>query len=134
MARLTGVLRSLAWLKWRGARPGGGHLGWAHYCHENGDLPAAEAQAQTALAKTSDLRQPLGLIAANRLLGELAMQRGNHDIARIHRRESLALAEACAAPYKIVLTQLALAGFHVATWNVRSHGIFSLPPAPSGCG
>jgi ATP/maltotriose-dependent transcriptional regulator MalT len=92
-----------------------GHLCWARYHRETGDLRAAEQQAQTALAKATNPRQPLGLIAANRLLGELATQRGDHGTGLSHLRDSLALAERCEAPYEIALTQTVLAELHLAT-------------------
>ncbi|HUG14147.1 MAG TPA: hypothetical protein VMM78_03940, partial [Thermomicrobiales bacterium] len=104
------------WLSWSGAVLGqvAGHLGWARCYRETGDLAAAEQHARTALSKASDPRQPLGLIAAHRLLGELASQRGAHAVAHEHLRESLSLAERCEAPYEIALTQTALAELCVA--------------------
>jgi tetratricopeptide (TPR) repeat protein len=105
------------WLAWSGAVLGQveGHLGWARYHRETGDLPAAEEQAQTALAKASDPRQPLGLLAAHRLLGELATDRGDHSTAQDHLRDSLTLAERYKAPYEVALTQIALANLHLTT-------------------
>ena len=60
-------------------------------------------------------RQPLALLAAHRLLGELDTDAGRFDGARGHLAASLALADACAAPYERALTLLALAECHAAT-------------------
>ena len=99
------------WLAWSGAVLGQvqGHLGWARYHRQAGDLDAAEAQAQTAFEQASNPRQPLGLIASHRLLGELATERGNHESAATHLSASLALADACAAPFERALTLVAQA-------------------------
>ena len=99
------------WLAWSGAVLGQveGHLGWARYHRQIGALDAAEAQGRTALAKASDPRQPLGLIASHRLLGDLATECGDYDSAQAHLSKSLALADACAAPFERALTLVALA-------------------------
>jgi hypothetical protein len=56
----------------------------------------------------------LALIAAHRLLGELNTDTGRFDGAAIYLNASLALADACAAPYERALTLLALAERHAA--------------------
>lgn len=92
-----------------------GHLGWARYHRTVGDLAAAEEQARTALAKATDPRQPLGLIASHRLLGELATEGNEFDDAGSHLRDALELADACVAPFECALTLVALAELDLAT-------------------
>ena len=62
-------------------------------------------------------RQPLALLAAHRLLGELDTEAGRYADAARHLTASLALADACAAPYERALTLLALAALHAAQGN-----------------
>jgi DNA-binding CsgD family transcriptional regulator len=98
------------WLGWSGAVLGRaeGQLGWATYHRAGGDLPAARAHAEAALAAATTPRQPLALLAAHRALGEIATDDQRAE-ARTHLDRALALAEACAAPYERALTLLALA-------------------------
>jgi DNA-binding CsgD family transcriptional regulator len=49
-------------------------------------------------------RQPLILLATERLLGELDTAAGRYEAADHHLRSALALAEACQAPYERALT------------------------------
>src|SRR5205823_4838318 len=81
------------------------------------DLPAAPARehAARALAEASAPRQPLALLAAQRLLGELDTAAGRHADAAAHLDAALALADACAAPYERALTLLAQAELRAAT-------------------
>ncbi|HYI14543.1 MAG TPA: hypothetical protein VEX37_04085, partial [Thermomicrobiales bacterium] len=99
------------WLAWSGAILGQveGHLGWAQYYRKASDLAAAEEQARIALDKASHPRQPLGLIASHRLLGELATERRDLDAAASHLHDALTLADSCAAPFERALTLVALA-------------------------
>jgi DNA-binding CsgD family transcriptional regulator len=105
------------WLAWSGAVLGRaeGALGWAAYHRTAGDSDQARQHAGQALAHATEPRQPLALLAAHRLLGELATAAGQHTEAQTHLSEALALADACAAPYERALTLLALAELHVAT-------------------
>ncbi|HEX5501606.1 MAG TPA: AAA family ATPase [Thermomicrobiales bacterium] len=114
------------WLAWSGAVLGRaeGALNWAGYHRRAGDLTLAREHAERALAQASDPRQPLALLAAHRLLGELAAAAGDHTGAAAHLAESLALAEACAAPYERALTLLAWAEAHAAT---GAHGAARAP-------
>src|SRR5207248_6497790 len=91
-----------------------GPLGWAAYHRAAGDLGAARAHGERALARAAEPRQPLALLAAHRLLGELDTAAGRHADAAAHLDQALALAGACAAPYERALTLLALAGLRVA--------------------
>ncbi len=99
------------WRAWSGAVLGRseGALSWAHFHRAAGDLAAAREAARRALDHAADPRQPLVLLAALRLLGELATTAGCYAEAGTHLEESLALADACEAPYERALTLLALA-------------------------
>jgi DNA-binding CsgD family transcriptional regulator len=99
------------WLAWSGAVPGrseGAQLR-ARYWAQTGDLARARNEAGAALALASSPRQPLALLAAHRLLGELGIAAGDREAAEAHLSASLALAQACAAPYERALTLLAMA-------------------------
>jgi DNA-binding CsgD family transcriptional regulator len=104
------------WLAWSGAVLGlaEGELGWAAYHRAASDLATAGEHAARALAHASAPRQPLALLAAHRLLGELDTAAGRHAGAAVHLAAALALAEACAAPYERALTLLAQAALHGA--------------------
>ncbi|MGN6564505.1 MAG: response regulator transcription factor, partial [Thermomicrobiales bacterium] len=99
------------WLAWSGAVLGQveGQLGWAAYHRAAGDLTLAHEHAERALTHATEPRQPLALLAAHRLLGELATADGRYAEARSHLDTALALADACAAPYERALCLLALA-------------------------
>ena len=105
------------WLAWSGAVLGQseGQLGWAAYRRAAGDPAQARQAAERAIAHAAEPRQPLALLTAHRLLGELAADSGEHADAVDHLAESLALAEVCAAPYERALTLLALAELRAAT-------------------
>jgi DNA-binding CsgD family transcriptional regulator len=104
------------WLAWSTGVLGRaeGALGWAAYHRATGDAALARQHAEAALAHASDPRQPLALLAAHRLLGELATAAGRYAAARAHLDDALALAAACAAPYERALTLLALADLRAA--------------------
>lgn len=99
------------WLDWNGAVLGqaNGQLLWATYERVAGNLPRAHQHAEQALSLASNPRQPLALLAAHRLLGELQAHSGQIAAAQEHLEAALALAEACAAPYERALTLLARA-------------------------
>ncbi|HEX5504921.1 MAG TPA: AAA family ATPase [Thermomicrobiales bacterium] len=105
------------WLAWSGATLGRaeGALGWAAYHRAAGDPTRARERAEQAHAHASDPRQPLALLAARRLLGELAMDAGRYAEAAAHLTDALVLADACAAPYERAVTLLALAEVRAAT-------------------
>jgi DNA-binding CsgD family transcriptional regulator len=105
------------WLMWSEAvlgRSEGQGL-WAAYWRATGETEQAHACAERALAYASEPRQPLALIAAHRLLGELASEAGTFDVAMQHLDTSLALADACTAPYERALTLLALTQLRAIT-------------------
>jgi DNA-binding CsgD family transcriptional regulator len=104
------------WLGWSSAVLGRseGQALWAQYHRQMGDSAQAYAYAQSALAHATDPRQPLALLAAHRLLGELDTDAGRYEEAASHLDESLRLADACAAPYERALSLLALAELRAA--------------------
>ena len=104
------------WLAWSGAVLGRaeGALGWAQDHRADGDPALAREHAEQALAHASDPRQPLALIAVRRFLGVLDTEDRRFPEAEAHLRQSLALAEACAAPFERALTLLDLAGLRAA--------------------
>jgi ATP/maltotriose-dependent transcriptional regulator MalT len=94
------------WLDWSGALlwRSEGQLIWARYFREQGDEQAARQYALAALELATEPRQPLALLAAHRILGELATGTKNLPEATEHIEKSQALAEACEAPYERALT------------------------------
>jgi DNA-binding CsgD family transcriptional regulator len=88
---------------------------WARYYRQAGDPDQARTHAEAALAHATEPRQPLALLTAHRLLGELDTDAGAHDAAQTHLDAALALADACQAPYERALTLIALANLRAAT-------------------
>jgi DNA-binding CsgD family transcriptional regulator len=105
------------WLAWNGTVLGQSERQalWARYHRQIGDDAQAYACAQSARDHATNPRQPLALLAAHRLLGELDTDAGRYDDADRHLDESLRLADACAAPYERALTLLAMAESLAAT-------------------
>jgi DNA-binding CsgD family transcriptional regulator len=105
------------WLASNGAVLGRaeGDLGWAAYHRQAGDAAAARNHAERAIAYATTPRQPLVLLAAHRVLGELATDAARYEDADAHLQTSLAHADACAAPYERALSLLAIAELHAAT-------------------
>ncbi|MGI8856208.1 MAG: helix-turn-helix transcriptional regulator [Thermomicrobiales bacterium] len=105
------------WLDWSGSLLGKseGQALWATYHRSAGDSEQAYHHVTQALIHATEPRQPLALLAAHRLLGELDTDAGRYDDAAIHLNASLALADACAAPYERALTLLAMAELRIAT-------------------
>jgi DNA-binding NarL/FixJ family response regulator len=62
------------------------------------------------------------LLAAHRLLGELATDAGEYAAAEEHLDDALLLAEACAVPFERALTLLALAALRAATGKPTEAG------------
>jgi DNA-binding CsgD family transcriptional regulator len=87
---------------------------WARYYRQSSDVDRAYEHARRALAHATDPRQPLALVAAHRLLGELDTETGRFDEATDHLSASLTLADACHAPYERALTLLAMAELRAA--------------------
>src|SRR5262249_1872712 len=105
------------WLEWSDAILGQaeGQALWAQCYRRTGDNAQAAACAARALAHATEPRQPLALLAAHRLLSELATDASKFDEAARHLDASLRLADACQAPYERALTLLALAHLRAAT-------------------
>src|SRR6185312_5441535 len=81
------------WLDWSQAVLGrsGGQLLWARYFRKAGKPEEALTFAHRASAEASEPRQPLALLAAQRLLGELDSDAGRFDAAAQHLDASLRL-------------------------------------------
>jgi DNA-binding CsgD family transcriptional regulator len=74
-----------------------------------GDHDRAREVAAEALTLATEPHQPLALLAAHRLLGEIATETGQWEKAQSHLHDALTLADACAAPFERALTLLAMA-------------------------
>jgi DNA-binding CsgD family transcriptional regulator len=112
------------WMAWSEATLGlaDGEIAWANYHRRVGDPSAAQDRAMRALQRASEPRQPLALLAAHRLLGELAIVSGHFDQAAEHLETALQLADACAAPYERALTLLAQAEHDLAAGATAKAG------------
>jgi transcriptional regulator with XRE-family HTH domain/tetratricopeptide (TPR) repeat protein len=96
------------WLEWSGAVLGqaDGDLAWASYHRSAGNLATALDRASAALERASEPAQPLNLVAAYRLLAELALEQGHVGKAIRHLESAAELANACRVPYERALVQL----------------------------
>jgi DNA-binding CsgD family transcriptional regulator len=105
------------WLAWSGAALGRaeGQLGWAAYHRAAGNLAQARLHAAQALEHAGAPRQPLALLTAHRLLGEIATKARDFATATSRLDAALRLADACAVPYERALTLLAQAELRRAT-------------------
>jgi DNA-binding CsgD family transcriptional regulator/tetratricopeptide (TPR) repeat protein len=99
------------WLDWGAAVLGraDGALLWSRLHCAAGDMEQARASAERSLALAGEPRQPLAVLAAERLLGELDTAAGRYADAEGHVRAALTIADGCRAPYERALTLLALA-------------------------
>jgi DNA-binding CsgD family transcriptional regulator len=109
------------WLAWSGAVLGQseGQALWAQYHRQAGDLEQACMHAERALVHAATPRQPLALLAAHRLRGELATDAARFADAQSDLDTAFALADACEAPYERALTLLALATLRLATGDTQ---------------
>ena len=98
------------WLERTGAILGRAEnaFGWACWHEATGDLDAAATHADRAVRLASEPRQPLALIQALRLRGELAAKRGDRS-AKADLAEALNLATICEVPFERAVTLAALA-------------------------
>lgn len=71
-----------------------------------GDLTAAHAEAEEALAQAQSPREFRALITACRMAGELAARLGRTAEAASRLQAAQELAERCAYPYEVAMTQL----------------------------
>ena len=96
-----------------------GRRSWAQYHRQAGDV-AHGATACRARPRPRHRAAPAARpLAAHRLLGELDTDAGRHEDAARHLADSLALADACEAPYERALTLLAMAELRAATARAR---------------
>jgi DNA-binding CsgD family transcriptional regulator len=104
------------WLDWSGALLGRAenHVLWARYCHLAGDQGRARRHADAAIRAAAEPRQPLALLAARRVRGELALAEGDVATAERHLAAAEELGDACAAPFECALTLLAHADLSLA--------------------
>jgi hypothetical protein len=123
------------WLAWSGAVlwQSEGQALWAQYHRQAGDTEQAWEHARRALAHATEPRQPLALLAAHRLLGEIDTVAGRHEDAALHLDAALALADACAAPYERALTLLALAELRSRPGDGRRLATSWMRRGPSAC-
>jgi DNA-binding CsgD family transcriptional regulator/tetratricopeptide (TPR) repeat protein len=107
------------WLSWNGSVLGQAEnrITWASYYRAMGDLRRALGCAETAVERATNPRQPLALIAALRMRGQLNLEAGIIDAAADDLTAALSLADACAAPFERALTLLVVAELHQATNN-----------------
>lgn len=105
-------------LAWSGAVAGrtDGQIGWATYFRATHDLPRAIRHVVEASSLAEQPRQPLALLAAQRVLGELLTEDCQFERAEEQLADALALADACAVPYERALTLLAQAEL----WRARA--------------
>jgi tetratricopeptide (TPR) repeat protein len=108
------------WRHWGGEPLGHAEeeLVWACFYRASGDIELAVRHASAALKIGAAPRQPLALLMAHRLLGELETMRRRFGEARDQLQLALGLAEACAAQYDRALVQLALAELAAARGEV----------------
>jgi DNA-binding CsgD family transcriptional regulator/uncharacterized tellurite resistance protein B-like protein len=108
------------WIKWSGHVPFTTvtHLLWARYHRVLGNHDIARECASRALARAREPRQPLYLLAAHRLLGELDTESGAFADAHRHLAEALALADDCQAPFERALTLIATGELTLARGDI----------------
>ncbi len=99
------------WLTWSGRilNRAQGALLHARYHVLRGDLEMAEATTDHAATLAASPRQPLMVLAVERMQGALALARGRFAEAEAHLDAALALCDACAAPYERARTLLEVA-------------------------
>ena len=99
------------WLHWSGSILGqaDAHVCWAAYYRAKGEPLQARNRTLAALGAAGAPRQPLALLAAHRLLGELDLAAGQLDDAEVQLTAALKLADACGAHHERALTLLVLA-------------------------
>ena len=71
-------------------------------------------RGRTGTRRCDHSQTTLGVIAVHRFLGELDTEAGQFDAAEEHLQESMALAEACAAPFERALTLFEIARLRLA--------------------
>jgi DNA-binding NarL/FixJ family response regulator/type II secretory pathway predicted ATPase ExeA len=104
------------WLAWSGAILGAAETEsvWSCYFAQIGDSRRARDRAERALARASQPRQPLALLAAHRRLGSLDLHDGRLRSAARHLASALRLADACNAPHERAQTLASQAELYLA--------------------
>jgi len=99
------------WMEWSGAVVGraNGLIGWSRYFQVAGEEHEAMRIAVDALAASSEPDQPLAIIAAGRLLGELETAAKLFSQAESHLQHALDLAISCELVYEEALTRTSMA-------------------------
>ena len=99
------------WLDWSHAILGRAEheLAWGRFHQVMGDLPQAELATRRAIAEACEPMQPLALMAARRLLGEILLVGNDPGGAEIELTSALTLADACGSPFERARTLLSLA-------------------------
>ena len=98
------------WIAWSQARLGvaDSQLRWARIFHAEGKVDRATSMVHATIEAAQHPEQPLVLIAAWRLLGEIRAGEGRSAEARAQLEASLDLATVCQAPYEQALTLASL--------------------------
>jgi predicted ATPase/DNA-binding CsgD family transcriptional regulator len=96
------------WLDWSGSVLGrtDAHLGWASYHRATHDNMTARERALQALAVARAPSQPIALLAANRLRGELDLAEARYPEAAERFEAACALAAAIGSQHELALTLL----------------------------
>jgi DNA-binding CsgD family transcriptional regulator len=104
------------WLAWSGSVLGlaDGAIAWARYHQATGDGARARTTAFDALGLAATPDQPMGRLAAHRILGEIESAAERQTEAEAHLTTALALADACDVPFERALILLAFAELHLA--------------------
>jgi DNA-binding NarL/FixJ family response regulator len=99
------------WIEWSGSVIGraDAHRCWAEYFRARDNRSAAHTRVAQGLQAATEPRQPVALLRAHRLLGELNLEDGQVAKARAHLDAALALSRVCGARNEEAQTLLALA-------------------------
>ena len=94
------------WQVWSGKVSGRylTQLLWSRFHQLSGNADAAMQHGEEGLALARAPREPLGIIAAQRALGQLHVASGNAGRAATPLAEAQEIARACEAPFEIALT------------------------------
>jgi ATP/maltotriose-dependent transcriptional regulator MalT len=104
------------WLAWSGAVAGRAalHLGRARLHHLTEQPLAGLGETDRAIGLAQRPRQPVWLLIAHRVAGELAIDLNRRADAERNVAEALAIAEACGARFERALTMLTMARLRAA--------------------
>jgi DNA-binding CsgD family transcriptional regulator len=113
-----------SWREWSGAKQGKAEIliRKARLYLLAGKRDQARITVSEAVSLGHEPRQPLVLLAAYRLLGEIETSSADGKTAAESLDMALRLAESCAAPFERLLTQIARAELHVSEGAQASAG------------